>query len=464
MKTAIRSRYFGNRQFYKTVFGIAVPIMIQNGITNFVSLLDNIMVGQIGTEQMSGVAIVNQLMFIYFLCMFGGVSGVGIFTAQYFGYKDHEGIRNTVRYKLWLGLIIAVAATLIFLFFGSTLIQSYLNGTEDGGDPVAALHYGEEYLKVILISLPAIYLSMTYSSTLRECGQTKVPMFASVIAVLVNLLFNYLLIFGKFGFPELGVIGAAIATVLSRYVEMLIVLVWCSRHRHSHPYFKGIFKTLRVPKELVAKFFKTGMPILVNEGLWSVGIALLAQAYSTRGLNVVAGHNIANTINNLFNIVFIAMGDAVAILIGQLLGAGELEKAKDWTRKLIVTGMLSALLTGSIMFATSGLFPQIYNTNEQARSIATAFIMVQAVAMLKDSFLHCSYFALRSGGKTIITFLFDSVFMMVVSVPLAYVLSRYTDISVVWIFIWVHAADLIKCLIGYILLKKGVWIRNIVKE
>ncbi len=464
MKALTKSRYIGNRQFYKTVFGIAIPIMIQNGITNFVSLLDNIMVGQIGTEQMSGVAIVNQLIFIFFLCMFGGLSGAGIFTAQYFGYKDDEGIRHTFRYKLWLGLIIVLITTAILLIFGTPLIQSYLSGTQDGGDPVAALHYGEDYLKVILISLPAIYIGMVYSSTLRECGQTKVPMFASVIAVLVNLLFNYLLIFGKMGFPKLGVVGAAIATVISRYVEMTIVVTWCVKHRHSHKFFSGIYRTLRVPKVLVGKFFRTGMPILVNEGLWSIGVALLALAYSTRGMNVVAGQNIANTINNLFNIAFIAMGDAVAILVGQALGSGDLERAKDWTRKMIVTGMMLALVTGSILFATSGLFPNMYNTNDQAKQIATAFLMVQGIAMLKDSFLHCSYFALRSGGKTIITFLFDSVFMMAVSVPLAYVLSEFTELSVVWIFALVHAADLIKCIIGYILLKKGVWIRNIVKE
>ena len=118
MKTGIKSRYFGDKAFYKMVFGVAVPIMIQNGITNFVSLLDNIMVGQIGTEQMSGVAIVNQLMFIFFLCMFGGLSGVGIFTSQYYGYKDDEGIRYTFRYKFWLGLIIVILALTVFLLFG----------------------------------------------------------------------------------------------------------------------------------------------------------------------------------------------------------------------------------------------------------------------------------------------------------------------------------------------------------
>ena len=445
------------------VFGVAVPIMIQNGITNFVSLLDNIMVGQIGTEQMSGVAIVNQLMFIFFLCMFGGMSGVGIFTAQYFGYKDAEGIRHTFRYKFWLGLIIVILAVIVFIVFGGDLIQAYLNGSEDGGDLVAAKEYGMNYLWVILTSLPAIFVAMMYSSTLRECGETKVPMVAGIVAVVVNLLFNYLLIFGHFGFPKLGVIGAAIATVISRYVEMTIIVLWCVRHKKTtHPYFNGIFRTLRVPRNLVSKFFKTGMPILVNEALWSVGVALLAQAYSIRGLNVVAGQNIANTINNLFNIAFIAMGDAVAILVGQALGAGELEKAKDWARKMIVTGIISAIIMGSIMLCTAHLFPELYNTNDQAREIAALFITVQAIVMPKDAFLHGSYFTLRSGGKTIITFLFDSVFMLGVSVPLAYLLSNLTDLHVVWIFALVHAADLIKCLIGFILLKKGVWVRNIV--
>jgi len=463
-KQSFRNRYFGDRAFYKMVLGVAVPIMVQNGITNFVSLLDNIMVGQIGTEQMSGVAIVNQLMFIFYLCMFGGLSGVGIFTAQYYGYKDDEGIRNTFRYKLWLGLIIVIATVSIFLFFGSDLIELYLSGNEDGGDLEAALQYGLDYLKVMLIGLPPIYVGQLFSSTLRECGKTRIPMMAGVAAVFVNLILNWLLIFGNLGFPELGVVGAAIATVVSRYVEMIIVMTWCIRHRNTETYFRGLIRTLRVPAYLVVKFFKTGMPILINEGLWSVGVAMLAQAMSIRGLNVVAGQNISSTINNIFNIVFIAMGDAVAILVGQALGAGELEKAKDWARKMIVAGMISSLIMGSIMFATAGLFPKLYNTNEQVRSIATAFIMIQSVAMIKDAFLHGSYFTLRSGGKTIITFLFDSVFMLVVSVPVAYVLSRYTDLSVVWIFGLVHVADLLKCIIGYILLKKGVWVRNIVAE
>ena len=464
MKNGIIKNYIGDSKFYRMVLGVAIPIMIQNGITNFVNLLDNIMVGRLSTEQMSGVAIVNQLIFIYYLCMFGGLSGVGIFTAQYFGYKDEEGIRHTIRYKMWLGFIISILVVVILMSMGSELINIYLQGTTDSGDPVKTLDYGMQYLGVILFMFPAVYIGFLLSSTLRECGETVLPMKAGIAAIFVNLCFNYLLIYGKFGFPRLGVRGAAAATVLSKYVEMGIILIWCMKNTEKHSYFHGLFRTILIPWKLVLKFLKTGMPLLLNEGLWALGVAMLAQAYSLRGLDVVAGQNIANTINNIFNIVFIALGDAVAIIIGQYLGAGKLEEAKDADRKIIAMAVASSVVIGLLMFSTSGLFPRIYNTSDASKKIATLFIMVQAIFLPKDAFLHTAYFTLRSGGKTIITFFFDSVFMLVISVPVAYLLTLFTGLHVAVIFAAVHAADLIKCVIGYVLVKKGVWVKNIVKE
>ena len=464
MKNGIIKNYIGDSKFYRMVLGVAIPIMIQNGITNFVNLLDNIMVGRLSTEQMSGVAIVNQLIFIYYLCMFGGLSGVGIFTAQYFGYKDEEGIRHTIRYKMWLGFIISILVVVILMSMGSELINIYLQGTTDSGDPVKTLDYGMQYLGVILFMFPAVYIGFLLSSTLRECGETVLPMKAGIAAIFVNLCFNYLLIYGKFGFPRFGVRGAAAATVLSKYVEMGIILIWCMKNTKKHSYFHGLFRTILIPWKLVLKFLKTGMPLLLNEGLWALGVAMLAQAYSLRGLDVVAGQNIANTINNIFNIVFIALGDAVAIIIGQYLGAGKLEEAKDADRKIIAMAVASSVVIGLLMFSTSGLFPRIYNTSDASKKIATLFIMVQAIFLPKDAFLHTAYFTLRSGGKTIITFFFDSVFMLVISVPVAYLLTLFTGLHVAVIFAAVHAADLIKCVIGYVLVKKGVWVKNIVKE
>ncbi len=459
-----RQTFIGDRAFYKRVLAVAVPIMVQTGITNFVSLLDNIMVGRIGTEQMSGVAIVNQLFFVYYLCIFGGFAGAGIFTAQYFGADDQQGVRHTFRYKLWMGAILFVLALAVFGGFGKTLIGLYLNGSEDGGDLAAALDYALGYLRIAIIGLPAFTAVQAYANTLRECGETVVPMRAGLAAVGVNLAFNYLLIYGKFGFPQLGVRGAAIATVLSRYVEMAIVVLWTHRHPDKCPYIRGVYRTVRVPLHLVRRYFVTGSPLLVNEALWSLGMAMLTQCYSLRGLNVVAANNIASTVSNVFNVVFFAMGDAIAILVGQHLGAERYKEARDEDNKIIAFAIAIAAAVALVIFSTSSLFPEIYNTTPEAKHIAAQFLMAQALVTPQIALLHTTYFTLRSGGKTVVTFLFDSVFMWVASVPIAFALSRWTDLYVIWIFLLVQAADLIKCVIGVVLVKKGVWMHNIVKN
>lgn len=456
------SKFIGNRDFYKMVLMIAVPIMIQNGITNFVSLLDNIMIGQVGTEQMSGVAIVNQLIFVYNLCIFGGVSGAGIFTAQYFGQGNHEGVRQTMRFKLWMVALITALTSVLFLCSGETLINAYLKGEGSAESIAETLFHGEAYLKIMLIGLPAFALVQIYSSTLRECGKTMLPMKAGIVAVFVNLLFNYILIYGKFGAPALGVKGAAIATVLSRYVEMLITVIGVHGKNASYSFASGLYRTLKVPKELAFRIIKKGSPLLMNETLWAAGMAMLTQCYSVRGLNVVAGLNVSNTINNVFNIVFIALGDSVAIIVGQLLGAGKMEEARDTDNKLIAFSVMCCTCVAAVMFLMSPLFPRIYKINDEARMLARYFIMATAFFMPQNAFLHATYFTLRSGGKTIITFLFDSVFIWCVSVVIAFSLSRYTALPVIAVYAMVQLGDLIKCVIGFILVKKGVWLQNIV--
>lgn len=452
----------GNKAFYKMVLAIAVPIMIQNGITNFVSLLDNIMIGQVGTEQMSGVAIVNQLLFVYNLCIFGGVSGAGIFTAQYFGQKNVEGVRQTVRFKVWMASIITLLTVLLLLFTGGSLITFYLQGEGTADSVAATLTYGLQYLWIMLLGLPPFMMVQVYSSTLRECGQTLLPMKAGIVAVFVNLTLNYILIYGKFGAPALGVQGAAIATIISRYVEAAIVLIHTHQHKRENPFVEGLYSSLKVPGALVQKILIKGTPLLLNETFWAAGMAMLTQCYSVRGLNVIAGLNISNTINNVFNIVFIALGDSVAIIVGQLLGAGKMDEARDTDNKMIAFSVFCCTCVALVMLVLAQYFPLLYKTNDEARTLATYFIMVAAIFMPQNAFLHASYFTLRSGGKTIITFLFDSVFIWCVSVVIAFTLSRYTTLPVLAVYAFVQMGDWIKCVIGFILVKKGVWLQNIV--
>ncbi|MGN0466449.1 MAG: MATE family efflux transporter [Lachnospiraceae bacterium] len=462
-KGGIFRKFIGDRAFYRMVLMVAVPIMIQNGITNFVSMLDNIMIGQIGTEQMSGVSIVNQLIFVYNLCIFGGVSGAGIFTAQYFGQKNHEGVRNTMRFKIWMAAGLTLGTILLFLSKGDSLIGLYLQGDGTKESAFNTLLYGRQYLWIMLIGLPAFMMVQVYSSTLRECGKTVLPMKAGIVAVFVNLVFNYILIYGKFGFPVLGVRGAAIATSLSRYVEMMIV-VWGTHHNEENEFAKGLYRTMKIPLNLTKKIILKGFPLLINETVWAAGMAILTQCYSVRGLNIIAALNISNTINNVFNIVFLALGESVAIVVGQILGMGDMKRARDTDNKMIVFSVCCCSIMAMLMFLTAPFFPRVYNTTAEVRNLAKYFIMITAFFMPQNAFLHATYFTLRSGGKTFITFLFDSVYIICVSVVIAFSLSRLTQLSVLVIYAIVQLADIFKCIIGFILVWKGIWMQNIVGE
>lgn len=444
------------------VLSVAVPIMIQNGITNFVGLLDNIMVGRVGTEQMSGIAIVNQLLLVFNLAIFGAISGAGIFGAQFYGCKDHKGVQHTFRFKIYICAVILLVGILILSLSGENLILMYLHGEGNEQALEAALNYGKQYLWVMLFGLLPFGVEQIYTGTLRECGETMVPMKAGIIAVFVNLLFNYLLIFGKCGFPVLGVVGAAIATVLSRYVQAAIVVIWTHTHVQRMPFIVGAYRGMKIPAELAGRILIKGIPLMANEILWAAGMAALMQCYSIRGLNTVAALNISTTISNLFNVVFIALGSAISIIIGQLLGSGKMEEAKDTDTKLIAFSVLSCVVIGLVLILLAPLFPKMYNTSDQVKELATWFLRIAAGCMPIAAFMHATYFTLRSGGKTVITFLFDSVFLWCASIPLAYVLSRFTALPIVPLYLSCQLIDIIKCIIGFILVKKGVWIHNIV--
>lgn len=457
-------KLFGDKKFYIMVLGVAVPIVIQNGFSNFVNLLDNIMVGRVGTEQMTGIAIVNQLLLVFNLAIFGAISGAGIFGAQFYGCGDHKGVQRTFRFKLYICLALSLFSILLLLFQGDNLIMLYLHGEGKDVALEATSGYAKQYLLVMLTGLLPFAVEEIYTSTLRECGETKIPMVAGVAAVCVNLVLNYLLIFGKFGLPVMGVVGAAVATVVSRYVQALVVILWTHTHKERMPFIRGAYREFKIPVGLAGKIICKGTPLMVNEILWSAGIAVLNQCYSTRGLEALAALNISNTISNLFNIVFMSMGSAISIIVGQLLGAGKMEEAKDTDAKLITFSVLSCLVFGGSLFLLAPLFPRLYNTSEfpEVQVLATNLLQVAACCMPIWAFLHTTYFTLRTGGKTIVTFLFDSVFLWCVSTPFAFVLSRFTSIPIVPLYFSCQLLDLIKCTIGFILVKKGVWLNNIV--
>lgn len=462
MLARIKSKYIGDKAFYKRYIFLAIPMIVQNAITNFVSFLDNIMVGQLGTEQMSGVAIVNQLIFVYNLAVFGAASAASIYGAQYFGKGDHKGHMYSFRFKLYATLIVTIFTIVLFLTQGENLISLYLTDTTGDGATELALGYAMDYITVMVVGLIPFAINQAYSTTIKETGQTLVPMLAGLAAVGTNAVLDYLMIFGIGPFPVMGVVGAALATVISRYVEAAIVIVWAHVHKDGNKYLTGAYAGLGMPFNSFKMIMIKGFPLMINEVLWAAGMTTVTQCYSIRGLDVVAGLNIASTISNLFNIVFIQLGACISIIVGQYLGAGELEEAKDADNKMIAFSVFCCCIMAVLMLLTGGLFPELYNTSDEIKALATSFIYVSAAIMPLCACSHASYFTLRSGGKTLVTFFFDSVFTWVIIVPLAFVLAHYTGLGIVMIYFLVQATELIKVLIGYIMVKSNVWLVQMV--
>ena len=452
-----------SKKYLGAAMKIAVPIMIQNGITNFVNLLDNIMVGRLGTDPMSAVAIVNQLIFVFNLTVFGALSGICIFTAQYHGREDNDGVRYTFRLMLWTTLAVTAVGAIILSVFRDPLIGMFL--TDDGGAASAAetLRYAQTYIGVMLFVLAPFALTQDYASLLRTAGDTVSPMRAGLLAMLANLCGNYVLIYGKFGFPAMGVAGAAVATAAARILELTYLLVYTKRHRENYPYLDGAWSSLYVPLKLTVECIRKGTPLLLNEFLWSLGNAATVQLYSTLGLSIVAAFNISSTISNVFNVVFISMGSAVGILIGRQLGAGKTDTVLHNALLLTKFTVVLCAMVGAVLFVSAPLFPRFYNTSDEIRSLACQLIRTSAVFMPVYACCNSEYFILRSGGKTLITFVFDSIFSWTVVLPLLWVLLHYMPMPPAMLYACVQSADLIKLISGLVLVKKGVWIHNIIQ-
>ena len=459
---SFKNKYFGDKNFYKMTLTIAIPIIIQNLLTNLVSMADNIMVGQLGTNQMSGVAIINQLFFVFNLLVFGGMSGAGLFSAQYFGQKNHNGVRDVFRMKILIGIAIIAISLSVMIFLHEPLINMFLHEGSSSGNIQETFNYAKNYLYIMVIGIAPFVISNCYNTTLKESGQTVVPMKAGVLAVVFDIVLNYIFIFGKLGFPAMGVVGAAIATVISRFVECGYLVIYTHRHSNDYPFIKHCYRTLKVPGSLVKKIIVTGTPLMLNEFLWAGGLTLQTQALSTKGLATVGGLNICNTIGNISNCIFVTMGTTIAIVVGQLLGAGKPKEAKVTATRMASFSLLISFGMIIILGLLGPVFPHFYNTTDEIRELATKFIWAVAAATPFISLSNSEYFILRSGGKTIITFLFDSCFVCLVNVPVAICLTKFTAIHIVGIFFLVNMLEGIKALIGFIMVKKDIWLNTIV--
>lgn len=425
-------------------------------------MLDNLMVGQVGQTEMIGVSVANQLIFVFNLCIFGAVSGAGIFGAQFVGSGDTKGLRDTFRFKIIFCSVLTVGVILLFFFGGEFLINLYLRGEGSAEDAALSFSSGRSYLNVMLIGLLPASLVQCYSSTLREEGKTMPPMVSGLVAVCVNLVLNYILIFGHFGAPKLGVVGAAIATVISRFVELGIVAGWTHSHKQENKFIVGAFRSMRVPISLVKKIMQKGLPLMLNETMWAAGLAFVNQCYSGEGLAVVAANNIVQTFFNVFAVAFQAVGVSIGIVLGQLLGAGKIEEAKDSSTKLIAFSVFISLIVMGAFFICAEFIPDFYKLDPDVKTLATRMMQICALAIPFDAIANASYFTLRSGGQAIITIIFDSGFVWATMAPLAFVLCNFTQLTIIPIFICCQVTNALKAALGLYFVGKEKWIKKIV--
>ena len=457
-------KLIGSASFYKNVMMLAIPIMIQNGISFFVNMLDNIMVGSLSTPEMTAVTVCNQLLFVFNLCLFGAVSGAGIFGAQFFGKEDYKGLRYTFRFKILFCLLLTACCIALLLLADDFLIGLYLTGEGSPEDIAATITYAKQYISVMVVGLVPFAITQSYSSTLRETGRARLPMYAGICAVVINLTFNWLLIFGNLGFPALGVRGAAIATVMSRFVEMLIISFVTYKNRFDNKFIIGAFSSFKIPKNLLIDIFKKGLPLMLNETAWAGGMAVLTICYSISGYEVVSAQSINTTFFDVFAVAFIAIGSAIGIVLGQLLGAGKKEEARLSCPKLIFLSFSVTCIISIVFLLCAPHIPKLYNVPSEIKNIASHLLMVSACILPIDAIAHASYFTLRSGGKVLLTILFDSVFVWVLMIPVAFTLVTLTSLDISIIYACVQSLILVKCILGLWLVKKGVWLKNIVED
>ncbi|XMB72196.1 MATE family efflux transporter [Mycoplasmatota bacterium WC30] len=442
----------GDKSFYKRLIAISLPIIVQQLITSSVQLVDNVMVGSLGELAIGSVSVVNQLYFVIILVTFGVLGGAGVFTAQYFGSKDFDKLKQTYRFKVIASLVVATISFIVLSFFGRSLISIF---TEN---PVT-IAGGMDYLNIVKWSMFPWAISVSISFTFREIGITKPLLKISLITIVTNTLLNYLLIFGKFGFPQLGIEGAAIATLISRCVESGLFIILA--YKKGQVFNSKIKEMFKINGFVLKAIIIMAIPLMLNEVLWSTGQTMFMEAYSTRGDNALAAANITGAISQLVFVIFGGMSTGIAVMVGNTLGENKLSLAKENSKKLIFASIVLAAFMGVVLFGLSFFILNIYDVLEETKQIAAFNIRVNALIIPVVAFNVAMYFTLRSGGDTKSTFIMDSGYMWVVQVPTAYILSRVTDLPITMLFLIIQLLEIPKMAFAYSRYKKGHWIKNL---
>jgi putative MATE family efflux protein len=444
---------FNDKKFLKTLFKLALPIALQNLILSSLNLVDTIIIGGLGEYAIAGVGIANQYFFLLNLVLFGVVSGSSIFTAQYYGDNDIPNIKRI------LGISILTSGTAAFIFF---IVGFFFNSqiiSIFSTDKVV-ISIGSEYLRIIVFSYVITAITFSYSFTLRSIGQVKIPMLISVIALAINTILNYLLVYGYFGMPKLGTNGSAIATLIARTIEMILMITVV--YSQKLIIAAKVREMLDLSIDFVKNFFKITAPVILNESMWSLGVSMYAIVYARMGTEVIASTNISATIERITWVIFMGLGNACAVMIGNKIGEGNEDEAYLLAKRFIVLCPILAILAGLIVFFTSGWTLSVYKVSPTVYNYSHNILMVFSIFLIAKVINYVSVIGIfRSGGDTKFCLILDTAGVWLIGVPLAFLGGLVLKLPIHFVYVLVYLEEVVKLMfcIPRIISKK--WINNL---
>lgn len=445
-----------DRVFIKTLMVLAIPIILQSLVTASLNLLDNLMIGSLGENEIAAVGISNQFYMLYYYTVMGITLGAGIFMSQFWGKKDIASIHKFLGISLVVGMISTIFFAVVAFFFPENIMKIF---TDDN----IVIIEGVAYLKMVALSYIFTTISLAYAAALRSVGQTKIPMYGSLVGLIFNGILNYIFIFGKFGAPVMGVAGAALGTTISRFMELLFIIFII--YKNKNVVAGNISELLNFDLHLVKRYFITAIPVIFNDVMWIAGITAYFVAYSKLGTNATATMQIANTINNVFNIFGIGIASASAILIGNKIGAGKEEDAKEDATKISLFSTLLGVIIGVLFFLLAPFIAMLFKiTPETYRNVILVLRVMAVVLPLRFFGITQIIGVLRGGGDVMYAIITELVAVWLIGVPLSFVGAIYFKSSITIVYILVCLEEVFKVVATYPRLRSGKWIKNLVKS
>ena len=443
-----------NRQLYKKLARIAVPISIQGVVSATLNLIDNLMVGFLGEADLAAVGIASQIYFIHYLILYGFTSGTATFMAQFYGAKDYKNIRKVVGFSIVVAFCVAVVFFVSAFFFTDNILGIYSN------DP-RIIEMARPYVKIGTACFFFLAFSVPLEMAFKATQQTRVPLIVSTVVFSTNTCLNYIFIFGKFGAPAMGVAGAALATAIARFLEVLISLIFA--HRKSNCFHGSYRDFFGWKKEMVLRIVKNSMPTTLNELLWSVGQSMYVAAFSRIGTTAYAAYQAAASINSIFSFAAFSVGDAAVLLGGEKLGEGEREQTYILGKKLLKIGTVLGILVGLLLVLAAKPLVGFFSLTALGKTYAFRILVIYGLCMGLNLYNGINITGtLRGGGDTRFAMMAECSCVWLVAVPLAFLASQVLHVPIFIAVLMIKSEEVVKCII---LTKRFIskkWVNNVI--